>query len=952
MPENETLRMRTGALIRFVSLLAALSACAPAVTAVTADLKSREQYQKSDDTRNVLVLHSSHRGYGWTDSIMEGVEGVMEAAMEAAPENIELWVEYLDASRLHSDSFARQLSIFYQRKYAKLKFDVIITSDRKALEFLLNNQESIAPGVPVVFSTVSDLGENFAERHPNVTGVSESADFVSTLDLAFTLHPDIEHIVFVSPGIRSRHLIEPMVADYRPELELSIWHYESLEEIEHALSLLPKNAVLVPVGEPVTVGGVAMPMNKFVAWMAARTDAPIYTVWDFALGHGIVGGYMVSGFTQGKMVAEIALKILRGETTEQIPTTTRSPSRYMFDYEQLRRFDVDEDLLPPDGVIINKPATLYGEYKRAVWLALAIFAVLSTAILALGINVERRKRAETSLRTNQQRFRDFAESAADWFWETDSDMRFTYISRRSQEVLGVTVDEILGSTMEEVFGDGANQDDTPAHTGPQESASHSFQMQSFWRRPDGVRRVISTSGKPVHDASGRFRGYRGTSRDISDSYSLTEELGYQASHDALTNLLNRRAFEQRLQTLLSRIKESPGEHALCYLDLDQFKVVNDTCGHVAGDELLRRLAERLQAQVRKRDTVARLGGDEFGVLLEDCPPERAWQLVSKLHECINEFQFIWNEQSFHVGASIGLVPINSPETTLDELLAAADRACYVAKDEGRNRIHLYRSDDVAVANRHGEIKWVSRIQRALEEDRLVICLQPIRPVTPNASIGESYEVLVRLIDEKGALVRPSAFLPAAERYNLSTALDKRIFDEALRHFTADRNRLERLSTAFINLSSQTFGDRSFLDYVLERTQYYNMPREKLCFEISERTAISRLEDAKEFVDELRSTGCRFALDDFGRGACSFRHLKELRVDFVKIDGSFVKNMLNDPMDLVMVRSINEIARLSNAATIAEYVESAEILAKVAELGIDFAQGYAIGRPMPIEEKAA
>jgi diguanylate cyclase (GGDEF)-like protein len=477
-------------------------------------------------------------------------------------------------------------------------------------------------------------------------------------------------------------------------------------------------------------------------------------------------------------------------------------------------------------------------------------------------------------------------------------------------------------------------------------------MQSFWRRPDGVRRVISTSGKPVHDASGRFRGYRGTSRDISDSYSLTEELGYQASHDALTNLLNRRAFEQRLQTLLSRIKESPGEHALCYLDLDQFKVVNDTCGHVAGDELLRRLAERLQAQVRKRDTVARLGGDEFGVLLEDCPPERAWQLVSKLHECINEFQFIWNEQSFHVGASIGLVPINSSETTLDELLAAADRACYVAKDEGRNRIHLYRSDDVAVANRHGEIKWVSRIQRALEEDRLVICLQPIRPVIPNASIGESYEVLVRLIDEKGALVRPSAFLPAAERYNLSTALDKRIFDEGLRHFTADRNRLERLSTAFINLSSQTFGDRSFLDYVLERTQYYNMPREKLCFEISERTAISRLEDAKEFVDELRSTGCRFALDDFGRGACSFRHLKELRVDFVKIDGSFVKNMLNDPMDLVMVRSINEIARLSNAATIAEYVESAEILAKVAELGIDFAQGYAIGRPMPIEEKAA
>ena len=491
MPENEILSMRTGALIRFGLLLAALSTCAVVVAAGTDELKSHEQYKESDDIRNVLVLHSSHRGYGWTDSIMEGIE----LAMEAAPDSIELWVEYLDASRLHSDSFARQLSIFYQRKYEQLKFDVVITSDRKALEFLLDNREAIAPGVPVVFSTVSNLGGDLADRHPNVMGVSESGDFVSTLDLAFTLHPNIEHIVFISPGIRSRHLIEFMVADYRAELELSIWHYETLAEIEHALSLLPENAVLVPVGEPVTVGGAALPMNKLVAWMAERTDAPIYTVWDFALGYGIVGGYLVNGLTQGETVAEIALKILRGKAIEEIPTTRKSPSRYMFDYEQLRRFDVDEDLLPPDSVIINMPTTLYGEYKRAVWLALAIFAVLSTVILALGVNVERRKRAERSLRTNQQRFRDFAESAADWFWETDSDMRFTYISRRSQDVLGVTVDEILGSTMAEVFGDGENHDDAPDQPVSEESADRSFQMQSFWRRPDGVRRVISTSGK-------------------------------------------------------------------------------------------------------------------------------------------------------------------------------------------------------------------------------------------------------------------------------------------------------------------------------------------------------------------------------------------------------------------------------------------------------------------------
>ena len=912
------------------------------------DYRSRAEYKKPDDTRNILVLHSSHRGYAWTDSIMEGIESVVTAA----PENIELWVEYLDANRLQSTSFSRQLRLLYKSKYEKIKFDAVITSDRKALEFLLENRKEIADGVPVVYSTVGSTGSRLAGGQPKLTGISESADFVSTLDLAFKLHPNIEHMVFISPGMRGRHLIESLVADYRPELELSIWHYESLTEIERALSRLPENSVLIPVGEPVTAGGVSMPMNKFVNWISERTDAPIYTVWDFTLGQGIVGGYLVSGFTQGETMANAALKILRGEPVEKLALKTRSPSRYMFDYEQLQRFGVNMDLLPANSVIINQPTTLYAEHKRAVWITVAVIAGLFVTIVILGINVRRRKRAEESLRTNQQRFRDFAESAADWFWEADAGSRLTHVSSRSQDVLGVPPDELLGRNMNELFSDADGHE--PGTTGAESQSSDrdSFQIQSFWQRPDGVRRVISTSGKPIRDEHGQLLGYRGTSRDISDSYSLTEELGYQASHDTLTNLLNRRAFEQRLQTLLSRIKDTPGEHALCYLDLDQFKVVNDTCGHVAGDELLRRLGERLQHQVRKRDTVARLGGDEFGVLLEDCPPEKAWQLVASLHKSINDFQFIWQDQTFHVGASIGLVPINSAETTLDELLAAADRACYVAKDNGRNRVHLYRNDDVAVANTRGEIRWVNRIQRALEEDRLVICLQPIQAVKPHEAAGESCEVLVRLIDEKGALVSPSAFLPAAERYNLGTALDRRVLDETLRHFTADRDRLARLDTAFINLSSQTFGNRSFLDYILERAKHYEMSCEKLCFEISERTALSRLEDAKEFVEALRAIGCRFALDDFGRGAYSFRYLKELKVDFVKIDGSFVRNMMKDPMDLVVVRSIAEIAELSNAATIAEYVESPEILAKLSDLGIDYAQGFAVGRPMPITEQAA
>lgn len=689
MPHTRILDMCFGAMIRTLALIAALGSWALIGVPLHASQHGSESADAQPaDARNVLVLHSSHRGYGWTDSIMEGVE----ATMRAAPESIELWVEYLDASRLQSESFAKALRTLYQRKYENVPFDVVITSDRKALEFLLDNRDEIAPGVPVVFSTVSNLGTSLANGHHNVTGVSESGDFMSTLDLAFSLHPDIRRMVFISPGLRTRHLVEPLVADYRPELGLSIWHHESLAEIAHALATLPKDSVVVPVGEPVTAGGVAMPMNKFVAWIAERTDAPIYSVWDFALGHGIVGGYLVSGFTQGETIAGIALRILRGELMEQIPINTNSPSRIMFDSRQLERFGIGEGSLPPGSIIANRPTTLYTEHKRAVWLALAIFSALFVAVLILATNVRLRRQAERRLRANQDRFRDFAESAADWFWETDSEMRLTYVSERSQDVLGVAREELLGLTIDEVFSDVVQPSEASGHEACDESGLQPFQKQTFWRRPDGVRRVISTSGKPIRDAGGRFCGYRGTSRDISDSYRLTEELGYQASHDSLTNLLNRRAFEQRLQTLLAGIAESPGEHALCYLDLDEFKVVNDTCGHVAGDDLLRRLAARLQNQVRKRDTVARLGGDEFGVLLEDCPPDRAWKLVSDLHECINEFEFVWNDRTFRVGASIGLVPINSAETTLDELLDAADRACYVAKDEGRNRVHLYRSD--------------------------------------------------------------------------------------------------------------------------------------------------------------------------------------------------------------------------------------------------------------------
>ncbi|MGK2952311.1 MAG: EAL domain-containing protein [Thiobacillus sp.] len=428
----------------------------------------------------------------------------------------------------------------------------------------------------------------------------------------------------------------------------------------------------------------------------------------------------------------------------------------------------------------------------------------------------------------------------------------------------------------------------------------------------------------------------------------TASLVYQASHDALTGLINRREFEQRLErTVLSAMQGR--EHALCYMDLDQFKVINDTCGHAAGDELLRQLSLLLKGNLRERDTLARLGGDEFALLLENCSIADALEVADTFLTEVQRFRFKWGDRIFAVGMSVGIVAINQDSSTAASLLSAADAACYVAKEHGRNQIHLYESRDLDLVRHRGEMQWVTRIQRALEEGRLRLSWQEIRRTDGEVVPFRHVELLLRMVDDDGSEILPMAFIPAAERYSIMPSLDSWVIEETLRvcqRYVATQRELHCLFA--INLSGASLKDPAFRRMLLARLQETPVLGPHLCFEITETAAIGNLAVVNEFIDAMREFGCSFALDDFGSGLSSFTYLKNLKVDYLKIDGAFVRDITINPIDRSMVEAIHRIGHQMGLKTVAEYVESEQTLALLREIGVDYVQGNAVHLPEPLE----
>ena len=465
------------------------------------------------------------------------------------------------------------------------------------------------------------------------------------------------------------------------------------------------------------------------------------------------------------------------------------------------------------------------------------------------------------------------------------------------------------------------------------------------------RLSVEVNASPIRDSNADISGVVLVFHDVTELRGLAKKMSYQATHDALTGLLNRREFESRVKQAIENARTENVRHTLCYLDLDNFKVVNDTSGHFAGDELLKQLTIKLRMELREADTLARLGGDEFGILLEGCSMDNAHEPAEAIRKVVDEFRFVWDNRSFRIGASIGLVEITQDSGTLADLLSAADSACYIAKDQGRNRVHVYQPDDEAVSERHGQMQWVQRIQDVLEQNRFRLFFQPIEKL--NCAAGEKSlthgEVLLRMLDENNKIVGPGSFIPAAERYQLMPAIDRWVVSNIFKFLTLDRKKVtEHVSSCCINLSGQSLSDSRFMDYLISEINNYGVPPELLVFEITETAVIANLCNASTLITTLREMGCRFALDDFGVGLSSFGYLKNLAVDYLKLDGCFVKNMVVDNIDQSMVRAINEIGHTMGIKTIAEFVEDEATLEAVRNVGVDYAQGYVIAKPMPIE----
>jgi diguanylate cyclase (GGDEF)-like protein/PAS domain S-box-containing protein len=577
-------------------------------------------------------------------------------------------------------------------------------------------------------------------------------------------------------------------------------------------------------------------------------------------------------------------------------------------------------------------------------------------LVGVETDITERKLYEEALFREKESAQITLQSIGDGVVTTDAEARVQYLNPVASELTGWKLDDAVGRSIDEIFR-GFHEEtcepiENPVAIAMRRNRPIKSVRPALLIRRDGNELYIESTASPIRDPVGSVSGGVLVFHDVSESRELNRRLSYAASHDILTELVNRREFETRLERALKSAKARETSYAVLYLDLDQFKIVNDACGHNAGDALLKQIGALLKSKIRWRDTLARLGGDEFGVLLESCTMDEALRTAENLRELISEFRFVWDERTFRLGVSVGVVPITPQTDDVASLLSAADSACAAAKDAGRNRVYNYQENDIDLMKRRKEMQWAARISNALDENRFELFRQTIQPLQATGEHGAHYELLIRMRDETGSLIAPGLFIAAAERYGLMTAIDRWVIQSAFRWLVSEADERERLTLCSINLSGQSLADEKFLPFVIEQFQKSGLSGACICFEITETAAIASYSQANRFIHALKEIGCRFALDDFGTGLSSFGYLKHFPVDFLKIDGSFVKEMLHDPIDREMVRSINEIGHLTGKKTIAEFAENAEIITMLRGMGIDFAQGYGVAEPKRLIQAAA
>ncbi len=751
--------------------------------------------------------------------------------------------------------------------------------------------------------------------------------------------PWMERIAILEHETFPRHIVTSVREHFLDNSEIP------LESLKHSLEPLMRklgvSAVEIERGlESVTLGKPMYDLDSYTSTFSTtdlrdgRTTDVVITVYQETIGQTLLTRkkrlIMILGasfFAFGLIIQWILQKVIT-RPFHQMIATAESCSR------------------GNDARFNEKRSDEFGYLSRFI----------NKAMTALREALQRAQESEHALFDEKNRAEVTLNSIAEGVITTDHEGRIRFMNPVAEKLSGWTLQESTGRPINDVIHliDEDSGDPIPCAVS---ACLRNNEVERNLRgrllvRKGGEEIAVDESAAPMRDESGNIVGSVLVFDDVRQTRELTRQLSHQASHDALTGLLNRREFETRLHQALENTRINGEHYALCYIDLDQFKIVNDTCGHTAGDELLRELGILLNGRLRDSDVVARLGGDEFGVLLQGCTMKDAEVIVGEIRRAIRDLHFVWDGKTFEIGASIGMVPLSATTQSIAEALSSADVACYAAKEQGRDRIHVSEPDDKELKRHRNQMRWVGRIREALKEDRLTLYRQSIVPVHCSEQQEMHTEILLRMLGKDGNLIPPDRFLGSAEQYGLMPEIDRWVVEHSL-HWLANEINIRQSTTIMaVNLSCQSLTAHGFLSSIVDLLHDSKVPPEQICFEITETAAISNFETALKFMRLLHGMGCRFALDDFGSGMSSFAYLKQLPVDFLKIDGSYVRDLLHNPVDRAMVQAVNQIGHAMGIQTIAEYVEDRAILGALTSIGVDFAQGYAIDKPQAVHFSVA
>ena len=894
---------------------------------------------------NILVIHSQNSELSLTKQQQEGID----TGFAEINDRSHVFHEFLN-NKNDSGLNQREFISYINKKYAKVPIDLLMVVDDPSLELVLQQRDRFLTDTPVVFLGIENVRQELLDT-PWLTGAIENYAVVETA-IEATRQMWTNTIIVVNDSSETDKLGSDRIKEIEQRLnrtlKVELVNDLAIDEIESRLGGYPDHLPILLLDRLDRKDSQEILSDPAIDTkiLKDRIPNPIYVKDEAFLGEGAVGGKIFDRQYHARQAVELAQKILNGARPDEIGPIVTEKNRWIFNYRQLLQYNIKLDLLPEDSELLYVEPPFHVKYKTFVLItAFGLFCSILTIFLLIE-KMRRRGIANKTLQENEQRYKDLAQAGANVFWELDEKLHYSYLSGDIEDLCGLKPAELLGHSPLALHSSSSRLDVDWELFKQITQTRKPFKNFTFSLRDrnDGVR-IFKINGNPLYDLNNKFKGYRGVKQEITAEQNLYKKIAYQATYDDLTGLLNRREFNEKLRNSVHKAQKYATESVLCYLDLDRFKIVNDTAGHLVGDRLLSELAQLLQNMIRKEDTLGRLGGDEFGLLLEGCSIREAEQVSEQLIDAINNYRLKWENVEFDVGVSIGMVGISQKSTDADELLSRADLACYQAKNLGRGRVYVAENNHQELDLQQAQMGHIANVSQAIKENRFYLVKQLIKPIVNNGQQRRHYELLLRLKDRSGNLIKPEEFIPVAERYGVITIVDrwvlKATLDAYTKYFAAER------ALVSINLSGASINDERFTNFAIDLIEKSQVSGECLCFEITETAAISQISHAQKFISKMKALGVKFALDDFGSGVSSFGYLKSLSVDYLKIDGSLIKAIINEDYDRAIVNSINEVAHLMGIKTIAEFVENDRILKRLTEISIDYAQGYVTGKPIAI-----